>query len=186
MPTCCTGRGRVGSHSSKPRTARDFDARSALIGIDFSRFESIHNISNFTCLPEHLKNMWPGPTLVLQSHADKQMRMSFPRIVHTRDEFWVIKVCGILTFSYCALPECGRASATNVNKLTDFQYASLLSGAHSLTSMYGANQELFFKGALLPNSRISRWQFTSPFDASSALRSTIVQWGPVYELLGCN
>ena len=30
-------------------------------------------------------------------------------------------------FSSCALPECGTASATNVNKLTDFQYASLFS-----------------------------------------------------------
>ena len=33
-------------------------------------------------------------------------------------------------FSSCALPEPGRASETNVNKLTDFQYASLFSGAH--------------------------------------------------------
>ena len=30
-------------------------------------------------------------------------------------------------FSACALPERGRASAINVNKLTDFQYASLFS-----------------------------------------------------------
>ena len=38
-----------------------------------------------------------------------------------------MKVCEILTFSSCALPELGRASATNVNKLTNFEYASLFS-----------------------------------------------------------
>ena len=67
-------RGRVGSHSSKPRTAHDFDARSALIGIDLSQFESIHNISNFTRLPEHLKTCDPAPLwlqeVITNSHVD--------------------------------------------------------------------------------------------------------------------
>ena len=36
-------------------------------------------------------------------------------------------------FSSCALPERGRASATNVNKLTDFQYASLFSALNNVT-----------------------------------------------------
>ena len=38
-------------------------------------------------------------------------------------------------FSSCALPERGRASATNVNKLTDFQYASLFSGGNQLVGL---------------------------------------------------
>ena len=32
-----------------------------------------------------------------------------------------------MTFSSCALRELGRASATNVNKFTNFEYASLFS-----------------------------------------------------------
>ena len=32
-----------------------------------------------------------------------------------------------MTFSSCALPELGRASATKVNKFTNFKYASLFS-----------------------------------------------------------
>ena len=39
----------------------------------------------------------------------------------SREEAGVLKVREILMFSSCALPERGRASATNVNKLTDFQ-----------------------------------------------------------------
>ena len=47
--------------------------------------------------------------------------------IRCRDEICVFRVREILMFSSCALPELGRASATNVNKLTDFQYASLFS-----------------------------------------------------------
>ena len=43
-------------------------------------------------------------------------------------------------FSSCALPELGRASATNVNKLTDFQYASLFSGRNAGPSIYPYTQ----------------------------------------------
>ena len=39
-------------------------------------------------------------------------------------------------FSSCALPERGRASATNVNKLTDFQYASLFSDPSAAESVH--------------------------------------------------
>ena len=35
-----------------------------------------------------------------------------------------MKVCEILKSSSCALPELVRASATNVNKLTNIEYAS--------------------------------------------------------------
>ena len=41
--------------------------------------------------------------------------------------FELLKVGEILMFSSCALPELGRASATNVKKLTNFEYASLFS-----------------------------------------------------------
>ena len=33
-------------------------------------------------------------------------------------------------FSSCALPELGKVSATNVNKLTNFEYANLFSNMH--------------------------------------------------------
>ena len=44
----------------------------------------------------------------------------------------MVKVCDILRFSSCALPELGRASATNVNKFTNFEYSSLFSAANTL------------------------------------------------------
>ena len=40
-------------------------------------------------------------------------------------------------FSSCALPELGRDSATNVNKLTNFEYASLFSSLR----LYHASSE---------------------------------------------
>ena len=56
-------------------------------------------------------------------------------LVLTKDEFWVVRVCEILTFSSCALPELGRARATKVNKLTNVEYASLFSSAFHIFCM---------------------------------------------------
>ena len=38
-----------------------------------------------------------------------------------------------MRFSSCALPELGRVSKTNVNKLTNFEYASLFSILYRVT-----------------------------------------------------
>ena len=59
--------------------------------------------------------------------------------LHNKDEFWVVKVCEILRFSSCALPELGRASATNVNKFMNFEYCRLFSVQY---------QDIFSKGKL--------------------------------------
>ena len=51
--------------------------------------------------------------------------MSLSPILKLKMSFDLFKFVKCFTFSSCALPELGRASATNVNKLGNFEYASL-------------------------------------------------------------